>query len=318
MASATEEKQPLLNANIRNTNININPNINNNINRGAVPAAAASDRNRHAVRSNVLSNLTSIRFSHISLCLSLTFNLPQIVAIIIILAKHWLPYGCDKPLTFWAIIHGARLVLAMIVSFLPVFSRRVTVQSENYIRVNDTLNMLGFAWFIVGNLWILNSQTCEEKQPQIYYLCLILLTIQYGVMFLPCLLLCLLAPIVFFCLPALIRLSVALQPDRGADASIINALPLLIYSPNMFPVEDNPECAICLAEYEAGEELRQLPCHAKHHFHKNCVDNWLKLNGSCPICRAPIDSSERREEAEQGMFTARSYQSQPPSIDAIV
>nr|XP_017233969.1 PREDICTED: RING-H2 finger protein ATL67-like [Daucus carota subsp. sativus] len=43
-------------------------------------------------------------------------------------------------------------------------------------------------------------------------------------------------------------------------------------------------CAICLCEYKEGEMLRMLP-DCKHWFHLKCVDEWLKLNASCPVCR---------------------------------
>lgn len=43
-------------------------------------------------------------------------------------------------------------------------------------------------------------------------------------------------------------------------------------------------CAICLGEYKDGEMLRMLP-DCKHWFHLKCVDEWLKLNASCPVCR---------------------------------
>lgn len=42
-------------------------------------------------------------------------------------------------------------------------------------------------------------------------------------------------------------------------------------------------CAICLVEYEEGDEIRALPCN--HYFHKDCVDSWLENNVSCPTCR---------------------------------
>ena len=45
-------------------------------------------------------------------------------------------------------------------------------------------------------------------------------------------------------------------------------------------------CCICLAAYADNEELRELPC--SHLFHTECVDKWLKINASCPLCKLEI------------------------------
>ncbi len=45
-------------------------------------------------------------------------------------------------------------------------------------------------------------------------------------------------------------------------------------------------CMICLELYKIGEELRLLPC--AHLYHKDCVDNWLKLSGKCPDCKINV------------------------------
>jgi hypothetical protein len=42
-------------------------------------------------------------------------------------------------------------------------------------------------------------------------------------------------------------------------------------------------CVICMSDFEEGEELRTLPCF--HFFHSSCVDEWLKRNSKCPVCR---------------------------------
>lgn len=42
-------------------------------------------------------------------------------------------------------------------------------------------------------------------------------------------------------------------------------------------------CSICLADYEAGESLRQPKC--GHSFHKDCLDTWLTSKAVCPICQ---------------------------------
>lgn len=51
----------------------------------------------------------------------------------------------------------------------------------------------------------------------------------------------------------------------------------------------DPQCIICLAEFENGDELRVLKC--KHRFHVNCIDQWLKQQGLCPICKVDLRAS---------------------------
>ncbi|KAL4314700.1 hypothetical protein HN51_068947 [Arachis hypogaea] len=43
-------------------------------------------------------------------------------------------------------------------------------------------------------------------------------------------------------------------------------------------------CSICLSEYEAKETLRSMP-QCNHFFHSHCIDPWLKMNATCPLCR---------------------------------
>lgn len=50
-------------------------------------------------------------------------------------------------------------------------------------------------------------------------------------------------------------------------------------------------CSICLCEYEDLDELRHLPC--DHYFHQECVDEWLKLKRTCPLCLFDISHANR-------------------------
>ncbi|XP_021911477.1 E3 ubiquitin-protein ligase RING1-like [Carica papaya] len=50
------------------------------------------------------------------------------------------------------------------------------------------------------------------------------------------------------------------------------------------------ECAICLEAFEVGGELREMPCN--HGFHSGCIENWLNMHGSCPICRFIMPAEE--------------------------
>ncbi|OJJ46714.1 hypothetical protein ASPZODRAFT_142513 [Penicilliopsis zonata CBS 506.65] len=52
-----------------------------------------------------------------------------------------------------------------------------------------------------------------------------------------------------------------------------------------FQVPDGDRCLICLSDYEAAEELRQLT-RCQHIYHKDCIDQWLTTGrNSCPLCR---------------------------------
>lgn len=53
-----------------------------------------------------------------------------------------------------------------------------------------------------------------------------------------------------------------------------------------FGYSDPQACCICLAKYLNNDELRELPC--LHLFHKDCVDKWLRINASCPLCKAEV------------------------------
>jgi len=56
-------------------------------------------------------------------------------------------------------------------------------------------------------------------------------------------------------------------------------------------------CAICLGDYAVDETIRFLPC--QHHFHQECVDQWLLTDKSCPLCKHDIDKPLEAERAAQ-------------------
>ena len=60
---------------------------------------------------------------------------------------------------------------------------------------------------------------------------------------------------------------------------------------------EDESCAICLVDYDAEDELRNLPC--SHAFHKTCVDGWLAVNASCPNCRARCFETEDDDGEEK-------------------
>ncbi|KAI8885962.1 hypothetical protein K501DRAFT_283998 [Backusella circina FSU 941] len=59
-------------------------------------------------------------------------------------------------------------------------------------------------------------------------------------------------------------------------------------------------CAICLSEYENNELICKLWC--EHHYHKDCVQEWLELNSKCPLCKRDFRGKDHHDsdmETEQ-------------------
>mmetsp|Transcript_21597 Transcript_21597/g.26746 ORF Transcript_21597/g.26746 Transcript_21597/m.26746 type:complete len:450 (-) Transcript_21597:25-1374(-) len=71
--------------------------------------------------------------------------------------------------------------------------------------------------------------------------------------------------------------------NRGASSGVISRLPTRSISNLDDLPEDKRQCMVCLDDFKTGQTIRTLPC--LHNFHDNCVDKWLSVNASCPICK---------------------------------
>ncbi|XWS74683.1 hypothetical protein CRYUN_Cryun01aG0019000 [Craigia yunnanensis] len=82
--------------------------------------------------------------------------------------------------------------------------------------------------------------------------------------------------------------------EQGLDEETLNSYPKLLYSQAKLHKVDSlsspSSCSICLGEYKDSDMLRLLP-DCGHIFHLKCVDSWLRLNPTCPICRnSPVST----------------------------
>nr|GMC94809.1 RING-H2 finger protein ATL80-like [Ipomoea batatas] len=76
---------------------------------------------------------------------------------------------------------------------------------------------------------------------------------------------------------------------------VLRSLPKFTYGPAFAAAEKFPaDCAICLTEYEDGDEIRVLP-QCRHGFHVKCIDTWLGSHSSCPSCRQILVVSRCRK-----------------------
>ncbi|XP_062120189.1 putative RING-H2 finger protein ATL21A [Humulus lupulus] len=81
--------------------------------------------------------------------------------------------------------------------------------------------------------------------------------------------------------------TVAPQPTiiMGLDGPTLESYPKIVLGESRrLPKPNDNTCPICLSEYRPKETLKTIP-ECLHCFHSDCIDEWLRLNASCPICR---------------------------------
>ncbi|ORY97783.1 hypothetical protein BCR43DRAFT_523899 [Syncephalastrum racemosum] len=82
--------------------------------------------------------------------------------------------------------------------------------------------------------------------------------------------------------------------------------------------ESQTDCAVCKEEFEIHETVTELPC--AHLFHDDCIKPWLKVNGTCPVCRRSLNSESsgdnpRHEEQDQESTSRQENQPSSASQD---
>ncbi|XP_012086976.1 E3 ubiquitin-protein ligase At1g12760 isoform X2 [Jatropha curcas] len=183
--------------------------------------------------------------------------------------------------------------------------------------------MFSFIWWIIGFYWVsAGGQALARGSPQLYWLCIIFLGFDVFFVVFCVALACVIGIAVCCCLPCIIAILYAVADQEGASKEDIDQLSkfkfrrigdsekladdaqgggIMTECSTDSPVEhvlseEDAECCICLSAYDDGVELRELPC--GHHFHCACVDKWLYINATCPLCKYNILKSSSRDREE--------------------
>lgn len=72
----------------------------------------------------------------------------------------------------------------------------------------------------------------------------------------------------------------------GLEKPDIEAYPKIVLGESRRLPRPNNEspCAICLCDFVRNDTVRCVP-ECQHCFHVDCLDEWLRLSATCPLCR---------------------------------
>uniref|UniRef100_A0A915D8B0 RING-type domain-containing protein n=1 Tax=Ditylenchus dipsaci TaxID=166011 RepID=A0A915D8B0_9BILA len=79
------------------------------------------------------------------------------------------------------------------------------------------------------------------------------------------------------------------QADQGQTATISaeDILRLPVTQVNEKQLRNGVQCVTCMEPFVLDERVVALDC--KHIFHRQCLEPWLRLHNTCPICRSVVD-----------------------------
>lgn len=252
-----------------------------------------------AVNTHIRENINIVQEqSPRILCILMTYYICEMIATATILAMYWND-PCDRPLKYFILFFSLRYLL--VIPFRVILFRSTGPDAvsrlADFARKSLTWIDIGtFVWWIIGQVWLYGSETCANDNPGVYYYSLVLTILVYVQMSLPILILLGLC----ICLPCVLFVIQMVAEPRGAPEDVIQKLPKRSWdqdparrAPNA-PVPD--PCSICRSEFQFGEEVRTLPC--RHEFHTECVDQWLRIKPTCPLCRMSI-TAQPQEASNQ-------------------
>ena len=75
--------------------------------------------------------------------------------------------------------------------------------------------------------------------------------------------------------------------------------------PSVFPsIKNHASCPVCKEEMSLEEKVKELPC--LHHYHEECIINWLKIRNTCPVCRQELPTDDTGNENQRAQRTQES------------
>ncbi|CAI8585890.1 unnamed protein product [Vicia faba] len=230
----------------------------------------------------------------------------------------------------WAIglgIPAALMLLAYVLFFMGdkfSSSRSICSSPDRSIRLcrMELRWFPSFVWLFLGFYWVTaGGQSLTRVSPQLYWLCITFLAFDVAIVVICVTAACLIGIAVCCFLPCILAILYAVTDQEGATKEEIDLLPKYKFriikelkkegdaqessrgvmtecdsgsaSEHIIALED-AECCICLSAYDDEAELRELPCN--HHFHCTCIDKWLLINATCPLCKFNILSTDNLQE----------------------
>lgn len=221
-----------------------------------------------SARRGISNRITAISCIRTLVVLDLVFHGARIVftAVVLYLSRNAV---VEEPLKVF-LIGYIMLCAAKAVAFFSKNSaffqiNRLPEYEENNNGVAVFSNLVegcSLFWYILGYHWLQQCEGCSKEYPLLYYTIVTWLILGFVSYILPLVAIVLLLILVSYIRPKLKTITFHQEADIH---------------------DGNCRCVICYENYIPGNLIKFLPC--EHHFHSECVDEWLNIRDTCPLCK---------------------------------
>jgi len=209
---------------------------------------------------------------------------------------------CDVPLRWWVLfvcvnvayhtnICGVgsvhHLVLKNMCRFDP--DTDAGASAPNYVKAyNLAVTLSVFVWHCIGLHWVVMSRTCKETSPDLFESVKVFSSFSIAFN-----LFVYVNTVGLYTIMMFMLRNGLLHTSNAAPQGTLEMQKVVQYDETCF--KDDKECCICMGEFDQQAEIRRTTC--GHCFHGKCLGGWLKVNYTCPLCRADLTCFTRQVAA---------------------
>jgi len=161
------------------------------------------------------------------------------------------------------------------------------------------LRQLVFLWY--GNTLLTQSVTCSQTSPWLFSF-----ASWYWFLSVPVVV----VSIVLIFLGSAWMVALSFIARRGwlnwspmaASPDTIDKMAVVDYDKECFADPEEPQdfrpsrtCCICHEQYNERKVIVKTPC--GHYMHRHCLEPWLRVSRTCPMCRADVQAACKNPDA---------------------
>lgn len=160
----------------------------------------------------------------------------------------------------------------------------------NLCSLHRTTEILDQFIMIFGFFAVSQKGDCRKLAPVLWGVSVQIVTLRFAIWILPIFIL----TCMFCCFGTVLLMVSKFRKwrDRQKVLEMLDSVPKYSYKREQTEYgsatipSDSADCAICLSSYDEGICIRILECN--HHYHLDCIDQWLCLTPSCPLCKRSV------------------------------